>query len=120
MGSKLSGTELKKLGTLEEARSKWARIHSLLEHAATSSGGRDTFLRQCRRAAEELARLLSGSGFGNLADSASQLAMSIGRTRNFEHRAGSIRESVAAMLTGIERAERTIHIEAEKAAMSAR
>jgi hypothetical protein len=120
MGSKLSGTALKKLDTLEEARSKWDRIHSLLEHAAAPTGGRDQFLRQCRRAAEELARLLSGSGFGNLADTASQLAMLIGRTRNFEQRVGSIREAVAAVLTGIERAESAIHLEAEKAAMDAR
>jgi hypothetical protein len=114
MGSKLSGTELKKLEAVEEGRKKWNRVHSLVERAAAEPRGRDSYLRQCRRAAEEVGRLFSGSGFGTLADAANQVAQLIGRTRNFEQRAGVIRESVAAVHNAIDRAERAIHAEGQK------
>jgi hypothetical protein len=103
-----------KLEALEEGRKKWDRVHSLVERAGVEMRDRDNLLRQCRRTAEDVGRLFSASGFGTLADAATQLAQLVGRTRNFEQRRGVIRESVAAVHNAIDRTERAINADAQK------
>lgn len=105
MGSKLSGTALQRMALLEEARRKWDRVRSLVEQAATQPGTRDSLLPQCRRAAEEVARIFSDAGFGALSDSGSQLAQLVGRGRNFEKRVGGARDLVGTVHAGIDRAK---------------
>ena len=108
MGSKQDSSTEKKLEALEEAKRKWDRVRSLIERAADRARGRDTWLRQCQRASNDVARLLLMNGFGALASDASELAFQVKRGGRFESKVPSMREQVAKVSGGIERAEHSL------------
>jgi hypothetical protein len=108
MAQRLSTTAVLKLEALEEAKRKWDRVHGLLEQAATQVGTRGHFLRQCRRASQEVSRVLDGSGFRGLADTVDQMEFVIKRPGSFHARLGTLREVISSVYKGIESAERAV------------
>ncbi len=113
MSSKLSSAAKQKLAALEEGRRKWSHVHGLVERAATQPTHRDAFIRQCRRAADDVSRLFSNAGLGILAAGTNELVLSLRMAGNFSTRVGSMRDIVASVNNGIQRAERAIY-QAEK------
>lgn len=117
MGQKLSANAIQKIATLKEAKRKWDRVHSLVEQAATQAESREVFLRQCRRAAEDVSRVLEQAGFRSLADTADQLPSVIKRPGSINARLGGMREVVGALYTAIDRTEsRIVRDERDRAA----
>ncbi len=117
LGQKLSANAIQKIATLKEAKRKWDRVHSLVEQAATQAESREVFLRQCRRAAEDVSRVLEQAGFRSLADTADQLPSVIKRPGSINARLGGMREVVGALYTAIDRTEsRIVRDERDRAA----
>ncbi len=103
MDSKQDASVEKKLEALDEAKRKWDRVRSMIERAADRVTGRDTWLRQCHRASNEVARLFITNGFSALADDATELAFQVKRGGRFESKVGGMREQVAKVSAGMER-----------------
>jgi len=108
MGSKLSANAQQKLSALEEARRKWDRIHGLVELAATQKTGQDMYLGQIRRAAQDVSRVFLNNGMGPLADGANQMALLVRRGGTIQSKLRAMREQVASVRGGIERAEKAV------------
>ena len=108
MGSKLSGSQLVKLESLEEARRKWDRVRKLIEQAATSPKTQGEFMRQCHRTASEVGRFLANNAFGPLSTYALDLATLIKRPGTYESKVGALREMVGRGYVGFDRAQRDI------------
>ena len=109
MSPKLSSAAKQKLAALEEGRRKWSHVRGLVERAATQPTHREAFVRQCRRAAEDVSRLFSNAGLGVLAVGTNELVLALRLVGNFSSRVGSMRDIVATVNNGIERAERAIY-----------
>ena len=99
------------------ARRKLDRIHGLVEQFASSSKGQDQLAIMIGRAALELGRLLLGRGLGMLADQANQLGMLARRGGTTQSKIRGMRDYVASMRPGLERAERAVY---DKEAQAAR
>ena len=113
MSPKLSTNAKQQLAALEEGRRKWSHVHGLVERAAAQPSQRETFIRQCRRAAEDVSRLFSNVGLGVLAASSNELVMALRVVGNFSARVGAMRDIVATVNNSMERAERAIYEEAK-------
>ena len=108
MGSKLSGAQVVKLDSLDEARRKWDRVKKLVELAASSPKGQDDLMRQCHRTSNEVSRFLSNNGFGPLSTYAMELALLIKRPGTFQSKVGAMRDTVGKGYVGFDRARRDI------------
>ena len=104
MGSKLSAADQQKLGALGEGKRKWDRIHALVEKAASEERARDTLMRQCHRNVSAVSRLFANNALGQLAQTATDLALIIKRSGKFETRLGSMREAVGRGSAAIDQA----------------
>ncbi|UCG89262.1 MAG: hypothetical protein JSW71_12265 [Gemmatimonadota bacterium] len=109
--AKLSANAQRKLDVLEEARRKWDRIHSLVEMAGSQQTGQDMYVSQVRRAAEDVNRVFLSGGFGPLAEDAKQMALATKRGGTIRTKVNAMREIVALVRVGIERAEKAVHEE---------
>lgn len=105
---KLSGAQIGKLDSLDEAKRKWDRVHKLVELAAVSPKSADDLMRQCHRTASEVGRFLSSNAFGPLSNLAIELAFVIKRPGTFPSKLGSLRETVGKGYAGFDRARRDI------------
>ncbi len=105
---KLSGTQLVKLESLEEARRKWDRVRKLIEQAATSPKTQGEFMRQCHRTASEVGRFLANNAFGPLSTYALDMALLVKRPGLFQSKLGAMRDAVARGYVGFDRAARDI------------
>ena len=74
---KLSGAQVGKLDSLDQAKRKWDRVHKLVELAAVSPKSADDLMRQCHRTASEVGRFLSSNAFGPLCDQYADLKMGL-------------------------------------------
>ena len=108
MGSKLSGAQLGKLESLEEAKRKWDRVRKLVEQAAVSPKAQGELMRQCHRTSTEIGRFLANNAFGPLSSYATDLAVLIKRPGTFESKVGAMRDAVGRGYVGFERAGREI------------
>ncbi len=108
MGSKLSGAQLVKLESLDEAKRKWDRVRKLVEQAAVAPKSQSDLMRQCHRTATEVGRFLANSGFGVLSSCALELAGVIKRPGTFQAKLGAMRDAVAKGYVGFDRARRAI------------
>ncbi len=108
MGAKLSGSAQRALESLEEARRKWERVRSLVEQAASARTGTDMFLTMIWRAATDVNRIFMSAGQGVLADQANQLAMLVKRGGALSTKLRPMREFVAAVNAGIDRAKKQV------------
>ncbi len=106
--AKLSGAQMVKLESLEEARRKWDRVHKLVELAAASPNSQGDLMRQCLRTSSEVGRFLSSNGFGALSSYALELAGVIKRPGTFPSKLGAMRDAVGKGYTGFDRARRDI------------
>ena len=108
MGSKLSGAQLGKLESLDQAKRKWDRVRKLVEQAAGSPKTQGELMRQCHRTATEIGRALANSGFGALSSYAVDLALLIKRPGTYQSKLGALREAIGRGYVGFERAGRDI------------
>ncbi len=108
MGTKLSGAQLGKLDSLEQAKRKWDRVRKLVEQAAGSGRDEGDLMRQCHRTSNEVGRSLANNGFGALSSYALELAILIKRPGTFKSKLGGLRDAVAKGYTGFDRAKRDI------------
>ncbi len=108
MGSKLTGAQLAKLDSLEQAKRKWDRVRKLVEQAAVSPKSQEELMRQCHRTSSEVGRFLSNNGFGPLSSYATEQAVLIKRPGTFESKVGAMRDAVAKGYVGFDRARRDI------------
>ncbi len=106
--AKLSGAQLVKLESLDEARRKWDRAHKLVEQAAVTPKSQEDLMRQCQRTSSEVGRFLSSNGFGALSNHAIELASVIRRPGTFPAKVGALREAVGKAYVGFDRARRDI------------
>ncbi len=102
--AKLSGAQMVKLESLEEARRKWDRVRKLVEQAAASPKSQDDLVRQCLRTTSEVGRFLSSNGFGALANHAIEMASVIRRPGTVQAKLGAMRETVGKAYVGFDRA----------------
>ncbi len=105
---KLSGTQLVKLESLDEAKRKWDRVHKLVELAAGTPKSQGDLMRQCLRTSSEAGRFLSSNGFGVLSNHAIELASIIRRPGTFPGKLGALRDAVGKAYAGFDRARRDI------------
>ena len=108
MGSKLTGKQAVKIEALDEGVRKWERVRRLVEQAAVSPKSQDDLLRQCHRAATDVGRLMSNSGFGPLASYAGELAGAIKRPGAIQSKLGAMRDAVGKGNNAFERARREV------------
>jgi hypothetical protein len=108
MGSKLSGSQLGKLESLELARSKWDRVRKLIEQAAAEPKAREDLMRQCHRTSSEVGRFLANNAFGSLASYATDMTLLIKRPGIFQSKLGAMRDALARGYVGFDRAARDI------------
>ncbi len=108
MGSKLSGAQLVKLESLDEAKRKWDRVRKLVEQAAVAPKSQSDLMRQCHRTSNEVGRFLSSNAFGPLSNLAIELAVVIKRPGTFPSKLGAMRDAVGKGYTGFDRARRDI------------
>ncbi len=106
--AKLSGAQMVKLESLEEARRKWDRVRKLVEQAAASPKSQDDLIRQCLRTSSEVGRFLSSNGFGALANHTIELASVIRRPGTVQAKIGAMREAVGKAYVGFDRVRRDI------------
>jgi len=99
---------MKKLDVLAEARRKWDRVHSLVEMTASQKVGQDMYLGQIRRAAEDVSRVLMNGGYGPLAGSAGEMALTTKRGGTLQTKLRQMREIVGSVHAGIDRAEKGV------------
>ena len=118
MAKKISTKAQKKLETLQEARRKWDRVHSLVELAATQKTDQDMYLGQIKRAAQDVARVFMNGGYGPLADSANQMSLLVKRGGTLQSKLRTMRELGGSVHGGIERAEKAVLEEDQKEAES--
>jgi hypothetical protein len=111
MAHKLSSSAQRKLDALVEARRKMDRIHSLVELAASQPSGQDMYLGQIRRAAADVGRVFMNNGYGPLADATNQMSLATKRSGKIQTRIRSLRELVASIKGGMERAEKAVYEE---------
>jgi hypothetical protein len=115
MTEKLGGAAQEELDAIVLARRKLDRIHGLVEQYATTTAGQDQLAIMVGRAALELGRLLSGKGFGVIADMANHLGMLARRGGSTPGKIRGMRDGVAALRPALDRAERTVHDKAAEA-----
>lgn len=108
MAGKLSGPSQRVMESLLEAQRKWSRVHSLVEQVAGARTGQDMYLTMIWRAASDVNRIFMSAGQGTLADQSNQLAMVVRRGGKLESKLGVMRELVANVGTGIERAMKQV------------
>jgi hypothetical protein len=108
MGSKLSGAQLGKLESLEEAKRKWDRVRKLVEQAAAAPKEQGEFMRQCHRTSSEVGRFLANNGFGPLASYATEMTVLIKRPGTLQSKLGAMRDALGRGYVGFDRAGRDI------------
>ena len=106
--AKLSGADLVKLESLEEARRKWDRVKKLIEQAAISPKQEGELMRQCHRTSNEVGRFLANNGFGPLSTYALDLALLIKRPGTFQSKLGAMRDAIGRGYVGFDRGRRDI------------
>jgi len=114
MAQKLSSGAQRKLDALVEARRKMDRIHSLVELAASQPSGEEMYLGQIRRAAADVGRVFMNNGYGPLADATNQMSLATKRGGKIQTKVRSLRELVASVKAGMERAEKAVYEEDKK------
>lgn len=108
MGAKLSGSGQQAFEALEEARRKWDRVRALVEQAAGARTGQDMYVMMIGRAARDIRRVFLSAGQGTLADQCNELATTVRRGGRFDSKLRTLRELVAKVDGGIERAVRQV------------
>ncbi|HET7039979.1 MAG TPA: hypothetical protein VFH97_08820 [Gemmatimonadales bacterium] len=110
MMKKLSSGAQQDLEVVIQARRKLDRLHTLVEQFSVAKMGpaQDGIAAQITRAALELGRSLLQIGLGPMADQANQLGMLARRGGGPAMKLRSMRDYVAQLRPGLERAERTI------------
>jgi hypothetical protein len=114
MAQKLSSRAQRKLDALEEARRKVDRIHSLVELAASQPSTAEMYLGQIRRAAADVGRVFMNNGYGPLADATNQMSLATKRGGQVQTKVRSLRELVASVKAGMERAQKAVYDEEKK------
>lgn len=112
--AKMSSNAQRRLDSLNEARRKWDRIHSLVELCGSQPSGQDMFLSQIRRAAQDVGRVFMNSGNGPLADQTNQMVLATKRGGTIQTKLRSMRELVVSVRGGLERAEKAVYDEEKK------
>jgi hypothetical protein len=110
MQKRLSAGAQQDLEVITMARRKLDRLHMLVEQFTIAKGGsgQDGIASQIARTALELGRTLLQIGMGPLADQANQLGMLARRGGGPTMKIRGMRDYVAQLRPGLERAERAI------------
>jgi hypothetical protein len=110
MASKLSAGAQQELDVILQARRKLDRLNLLVEQFSQAKAGasQDGFGPMISRTALELGRMLLQNGMGVLADQANQLGMLARRGGGPNLKLRSMRDFVAQMRPGLDRAEKAI------------
>jgi hypothetical protein len=110
MAGKLSAGAQQDLEVITQARRKLERLHNLTEQYAVAKAGpsQDGVASLISRAALELGRALLQVGLGVLADQANQMGMLARRGGGASTKLRGMRDYVAQMRPGLDRAERSI------------
>lgn len=109
MAGKLSAKAQQKLDLLEQARRKTDRLHSLVEQYVSTK--QELYASQAGRTATELGRALMQAGYGVMADYTNQIAMGAKRGGATQAKFRALRDAVAALRGGVERAEKAVYTE---------
>ena len=110
MDKKLSAGAQGDLEVITQARRKLERLHNLTEQFAVAKAGpsQDSVASLISRASLELGRSLLQVGLGVLADQANQMGMLARRGGGPQTKLRGMRDYVAQMRPGLDRAERLI------------
>jgi hypothetical protein len=110
MEKKLSAGAQGDLEVITQARRKLERLHSLTEQFALAKAGssQDSVASLISRASLELGRSLLQVGLGVLADQANQMGMLARRGGGPQAKLRGMRDYVAQMRPGLDRAEKSI------------
>jgi hypothetical protein len=111
MADKVSAGAQLQLDVLVQARRKLDRLHTLVEQFSMAKPGpsQDSVGAQVSRTALELGRALLQNGMGVLADQANQLGMLARRGGGPNLKLRGMRDYVAQIRPGLERAEKSVH-----------
>lgn len=112
--AKLHGSALAKQAALEEVRRKWDHVYSLVKQAQARSD--IALMRQINRSAAAVARVLTESGFGGMAQSVTELEVMSRRAKVDPGKLRTMAELVAGVRSLLDQAERRLHKDAEQAA----
>jgi hypothetical protein len=110
MDKKLSAGAQGDLEVITQARRKLERLHNLTEQFAVAKAGpsQDSVASLISRASLELGRSLLQVGLGVLADQANQMGMLARRGGGPQTKLRGMRDYVAQMRPGLDRAEKSI------------
>jgi hypothetical protein len=110
MDKKLSASAQGDLEVITQARRKLERLHNLTEQFAVAKAGpsQDSVASLISRASLELGRSLLQVGLGVLADQANQMGMLARRGGGPQTKLRGMRDYVAQMRPGLDRAEKSI------------
>jgi len=110
MEHKLSAGAQQDMEVIAQARRKLERLHNLTEQYAVAKAGssQDSVASLISRASLELGRSLLQVGLGVLADQANQMGMLARRGGGPQAKLRGMRDYVAQMRPGLDRAERGI------------
>jgi hypothetical protein len=110
MDNKMSAGAQGNLEVISQARRKLERLHNLTEQFAVAKAGssQDSVASLISRASLELGRSLLQVGLGVLADQANQMGMLARRGGGPQAKLRGMRDYVAQMRPGLDRAERLI------------
>lgn len=109
-----------KLEILEDSLRKVERIGSLTEQYAVARSGQDQFLMTIIRTASFLQRTLMTNGFGQMADSANQIAMVARRGGTPRTKARNLREHIGNLVSAVDRGIKAVRHAAREAQKEAR
>lgn len=110
MAQNLSAGAQQALEVIAQSRRKLDRIHGLIEQYAVAKGPtQDHLAGMIARAALDVGRGLLQQGMGVLADHANQLGMLARRGGGPSSKLRGMREYLAQLRPGLERAERSVH-----------
>jgi hypothetical protein len=110
VAGKLSSGAQQELEVIHQARRKLDRLNMLVEQFAQAQAGasQDSFGPMISRTGLEMGRMLLQAGMGPLADLANQLGMLARRGGGPGAKLRSMRDYVAQMRPGLDRAEKAI------------
>jgi hypothetical protein len=110
VADKLSAGAQQDLEVITMARRKLDRLHTLVEQFAVAKAGpsQDSMAAQVSRTALELGRALLQNGMGVLADQANQMGMLARRGGGPGAKLRGMRDYVAQMRPGLDRAEKAV------------